>query len=111
MQPNEEVTTLPQLFEFITRRMAGAQHNHQWAIIELQAQPVSPTIHPRVAQRPQTLVLLKCHCGMPLTLMLEGDWTMTQLQQSIGEQHATKREARNETAESPYPTGEYGPTK
>jgi len=99
-----------QLFEFLAKHI-GQQHQHQWAIMSISPERDGPAMHPRLAQRPHTLVLLKCHCGMPTTLSLDGVWTMTQLMQEIGEHNATTQTRSTPTEVDTGPSGEYPPTE
>lgn len=109
-----ETISVDQFVAAMTRLAQCQQHTHQWAVLEVQeANPGQ--IHPRLAQQPRTLVLLRCHrCELPTSLVLEGAWSMTQIMQQIGEQVASQ--ARSTTSPSTdtecyddQPSGEYPP--
>jgi hypothetical protein len=112
--PTEHVyqhLTLDQVIAYVAKRWGDRpqSHRHQWAILEVQ-HPQTEAVHPRVQISNHTVVLLKCHCGEPMTVTLAGFWTMKQLMDRIGEQIATTQ-ARSKAvpSEDAQPSGEYPP--
>ena len=83
--------SMPELISAILAAQEPREsHRHDWAVVDLShpAAPGSP--HPRMPEPAQyTLVLLKCHCGEPKSVRLEGHWTMEQLMMAIGAANAS----------------------
>jgi hypothetical protein len=54
-------------------------HVHVWDILEAQNQ-APQMLHPRLANSPITLVLVRCkECNLPQTVELPGTWTLEQI--------------------------------
>lgn len=110
---------LEELVRIIAEQVAGLEtHKHQWAIIGASSPDPTGPVHPRMTQPDSnvTNVLLKCHCGEPRTITLDGRWGLSQLIITVGEQvNASSSEARSTTGEQArdkddQPSGEYPPS-
>lgn len=89
-QPPAQFTIgLPELVEVIVQQAQGV-HKHDWAILDVSYPEEKPTadMHPRyipemAAQQPVTYVAMRCSCGEPTSVTMDGHWTMEQLMREV----------------------------
>jgi hypothetical protein len=109
----EAMVSLTHFLELVASSISGQRHNHQWAVIGVDyPKHTGMPQHPRIQMQPDvTYVLLKCHCGDPKSVTLEGHWSMTALMQKIGEEVASSATRRTEAdiEKDNQPSGEYPP--
>ncbi len=113
-EPSQSVKVgLEELVRIITEQVAG-QHRHQWAVLDVSypSEPSGP-IHPRLARTGDvTYVALKCHCGEPESVTMDGHWTMTQLMMEVARASHDDPQgstASGQTESDSQPSGEYPP--
>jgi hypothetical protein len=78
-EPVNATETVEDALKRILRELIGEAHVHGWYILDIWWPP-SRQVHPRLAEQPVTIALLRCKvCHLPQTIVIDGVWTLEQV--------------------------------